>query len=751
MSSDERDPGKSRGSHDARAAEADRLRQVMDTEGEAIGENTRTVNQLSAFATSQFDDYEDARTAARAIKEGAIERLPELLEQVSEAVEANGGQVHLARTAEDANRIIEGIMAERDAERLVKSKSMTTEEIAVNDHLTGAGYDVVETDLGEYVIQLADEEPSHLIGPAIHKSPDDIATLFNGRFDLTGDDALSENPHELTAFAREKVGEEIRRADAGMTGANFVVAETGTIALVTNEGNARKSAVTPETHIAVAGVEKLVPSVVDLAPFTELIARSGTGQDITSYLSLLTPPVETPIPDFEADTFRPAADREFHLVLLDNGRMATREDDDLRETLYCIRCGACSNSCANFQEVGGHAFGGETYTGGIGTGWEASVHGLDSAEEMNDLCTGCSRCVPRCPVKIDIPWINTVVRDRLNRGRDPETLDFLVDGLAPDEESAGLDPQKRLFGNVETLAKLGSKTPRLANTVTGSRPGQWLLERVGVDSRADLPTLAGETLREWYGERGPQVESPERDVVLYPDLYTEYFDPARGKAAVATLEALGVRVHIPPVPESGRAPLSQGMVETARDQAEAVHGTLVTHLDRGRDVVVVEPSDLAMVREDYGNLLPAQSADRLAEHSYGVMEYVYGLLENGADTGALSTAGSDVTVAYHPHCQGRTLGIDAHATAVLEAVGYDVRTSSVECCGMAGSFGYKREYYEVSESVGEQLRADLGETAGERLVASGTSCSTRLETLYDRPAPHPVELLAPTGDGTGRN
>jgi iron-sulfur cluster protein len=746
MSSDERDTGASPGDKNERAAKADRLRQVMETEGEAIGENTRTVNQLSAYATSQFDRYEDARTAARAIKEEAIERLPDLVEQVSESVEANGGQVHVARTAEDANRIVESIMAERDAERLVKSKSMTTEEIDVNDHLETAGYEVVETDLGEYVIQLADEAPSHLIGPAIHKSPDDIATLFNDQFDLAGEDALTENPQELTAFAREKVGAEIRRADAGMTGANFVVAETGTIALVTNEGNARKTAVTPETHIAVAGVEKLVPSVADLAPFTELIARSGTGQDITSYLSLLTPPVETPVPDFETDTFRPAADREFHLVLLDNGRMATREDDELRETLYCIRCGACSNSCANFQEVGGHAFGGETYTGGIGTGWEASVHGLDSAAEMNDLCTGCSRCVPRCPVKIDIPWVNTVVRDRLNRDRDPDAMEFLVDGLAPDEEPAGLDLQKRLFGNVETLAKLGSKTPRLANAVAGSRAGRWLLEQVGVDARADLPTLADETLREWYGARGPQVDDPDREVVLYPDLYTEYFDPARGKAAVATLEALGVRVHVPPVPESGRAPLSQGMVETAREQAAAVHGALVTHLDRDRDVVVVEPSDLAMFRGDYRKLLPERSADRLAEHTYGVLEYVYGLLDKGADADVLSTAGSDVTVAYHPHCQGRTLGIDTYARAVLEAAGYGVRTSSVECCGMAGSFGYKREYYEVSESVGDQLREDLGETAGERLAAGGTSCSARLERLYDRPAPHPVELVAPTDE-----
>ncbi|MXR51731.1 4Fe-4S dicluster domain-containing protein [Halovenus sp. WSH3] len=726
-----------------REGTASEFRRLIETEGDAVGQNTRTVNQLSDYALERFDSYEELRGAAREIKEQAIEELPALIGEVDEAVEANGGEVHVAQTAADANRIVEEIMAEQDAQTLAKSKSMTTEEIEVNEHLESAGYDVIETDLGEYVIQLADEKPSHLIGPAMHKSPGEIAELFNREFGLTGEDALSENPQELTEFARQKVGERIREADVGMTGANFVVAETGTLMLVTNEGNARKTAVTPDTHIAVAGVEKLVPSLVDLQPFTELIARTGTGQDITSYVSLLTPRVDTPVPDFEADEFRDSDDRDFHLILLDNGRMGMREDEQLRETLYCIRCGACSNACSNFQAVGGHGFGGETYTGGIGTGWEAGVHGIESASEMNDLCTGCSRCEPKCPVDIDIPWINTVVRNRLNREVDADDFEYLVEGLHPDEETGGLDRQKWLFGNVETLAKIGSKTPRLANAVKNSGPGKRLLASVfGVDTDRTLPDLADETLREWYMNRGPQVVDPDRDVVLYPDLYTDYFDPERGKAAVRVLEALDVRVHIPAVAESGRAPLSQGMIETARSQAEFVYGTLVTHIDRGRDVVVIEPSDAAMFRDDYEKLLPEQSADRLAGHSYEICEFVYGLLENGREVDALSTA-EGVSVAYHSHCQQRTLELAAYTEELLDRAGYDVRTSDVECCGMAGSFGYKEEYADVARAVGEHLRDDLGEVSGERIAASGTSCQTQLDLLYDRPVPHPVELLDP--------
>jgi iron-sulfur cluster protein len=723
-----------------RAAE---LEALMATEGAAVRERTEGVNELTSIAQRSFADFEDLRSAAREIKEHSIANLPDLLDRVESAVAANGGEVHLAQSAADANRIVADVMAEHDAETLVKSKSMTTEEIEVNDHLEAAGYEVVETDLGEYVVQVADESPSHLIAPAIHKSADDIAELFNAAFDLA--EPLAADPDQLTAFARERVGQHIREADVGMTGANFVAADSGTIMLVTNEGNARKSAVTPPVHVAVAGVEKLVPTVRDLQPFTELIARSGTGQDITSYVSLLTPPVDTPIPDFEAGELRDADEREFHLILLDNGRMAMREDDDLRETLYCIRCGACSNTCANFQAVGGHGFGGETYTGGIGTGWEAGVGGLDAAADMTDLCTGCSRCVPMCPVKIDIPWINTVVRERLNREAEADDFDFLVDGLAPDEEPAGMDRQKRFFGNIETVAKVGSRLPRLANAVADTDLADRLLERfVGVDRRRDLPRFATRTLREWYADRGPRVDDPEADVVLYPDLYTDYFDPGRGKAAVELLEALGIRAHLPDVPESGRAPLSQGMIETARSTAEAVHGSLVTHLDRGRDVVVIEPSDLAMFRGDYEKLLPAASAERLREHSYDVLEYVDEKLDEGPGLDALSGPTGDGRLAYHSHCQQRTLGLEAPTVRVLEAAGYDVQTSTVECCGMAGSFGYKTEYYEVSMDVGAQLAEDFGAHPDVPVVASGTSCQEQLGTLFDREVPHPVEVLDPS-------
>ena len=738
------------------AAKGDRIRELMATEGDAVAENTRGFNEGRIESTGRLDDYEELKADAREIKEDAIARLPELIDEVRETVEANGGTVYVADDAADANRYITELTAEeRDADRLVKSKSMTSEEIEVNEALEAEGVEVVETDLGEWVLQLADEAPSHIVAPAIHKSREGISELFAERFDL---DDPPETAEELTMFARERLGELVEGADVGMTGANFIAADSGTMLLVTSEGNARKSVTATDTHIAVAGVEKIVPTVEEFAPFVELIGRSGTGQDVTSYISTLTPPVESPVPDFDDDAGALADDsgddRDFHLVLIDNGRLEMREDVQLRETLYCIRCSACSNACGNFQSVGGHAFGGETYSGGIATGWEAGIEGLDTAAEFNDLCTGCSRCVPACPVGIDIPWINTVVRDRINRGEaDPGQTDWMFEELVPDEEPAGLDLGTRLVGNYETLAKWGSRTAPLANRLAGAGPVRAIAERVaGVDRRRDLPEFAGEPLVDWFERRGGArvpADEADREAVLYPDTATNYVDVDRGKAAVRALEALDVHVRVPDLPGSGRPPLSQGMIATAESAAEDVYAGLATHVDAGRDVVVIEPSDLAMFRSEYEKFLPESSHDRLAEASYDVMEYVFGLLENGGDPSELRAPAEGTgpvaagkRVAYHPHCQARTIGVGEHATAVMEALGYDVRVSDTECCGMAGSFGYKEDYYELSMDVGEPIREQFGDT-DRTVVAAGTSCTEQIDALLGDAPMHPVELVAP--------
>ncbi len=728
-----------------RERKAASIRRILDAEGENVFENVTGFNENRYETTAMLDDYEALREEARAIKEDAIERLPELLEELEASVKENGGHVYLADDMTDANDYITEVAADHDAETVVKSKSMTSEEIDVNEAIEAAGMNVWETDLGEFVLQVADEAPSHIVAPAIHRSREEIADLFNEVFDPP---EPLDTAEELTMFAREYLGERMLDADLGMTGANFIAADSGTMALVTSEGNARKTVQGTDVHIAVSGMEKVIPSVTDLAPFIELIGRSGTGQDITSYISLFTPPSDSPTFDDEPIT-ESRGDREFHLVLIDNGRMTMREDEMLRATLYCIRCSACANVCANFQHVGGHAFGGETYSGGIATGWEAGVHGLDTAAEFNDLCTSCSRCADVCPVNIDIPWINEVVRDRLNRSEDGN-LDWLVEGLVPDEEPGGLSVQKRFFGNFETAAAWGSAFAPVSNWLAELSVTRQALERfVGVDRRRELPTFQRDTLRDWVEKRQDPSHSAEREVVLYNDLYTNYMTPERGKAAVRALEALGCRVLVPNLRSSGRAPLSQGMIATAREHARDVYAGLAEHIDAGRDIVVIEPSDLAMFHRDYEHLLPDRSVERLRESASDVMEYVFGLLENGADTEALSgpdDAGS-AEVAYHSNCQQRTIHKEHYTEAVLERLGFDVVQSDVECCGMAGSFGYKTQYYELSMDVGQTLAEQFTteETRDRLVVGAGTSCEKQLDSLVGRPSRHAVELIDPGG------
>jgi iron-sulfur cluster protein len=740
----------------SRSEKAAHIRQLLREEGDAVSENTSYFNQERYTAADELGDaYEEYKSTARSIKEDSIERLPELIEALTEQVEANGGHVHVADSTQDANRYIQSVTTDADAETVVKSKSMTSEEIEVNDALHDVGCDVYETDLGELVIQIANESPSHLIGPGIHKSQEEIAALFNEYFDP--DESL-ETAEDLTNFARDYLVDRIHEADLGMTGANFIVAETGSIALVTNEGNARKTIEATDTHIAVAGVEKIIPTLSDLYPFIELIGRSGTGQSITAYNSIITPPINTPPMSFDGESENEneregKSERDFHLVLIDNGRMEMRNDDVLRETLYCIRCGACANSCGNFQSVGGHAFGGETYTGGIATGWEAGIYDLDTAGEFNDFCTGCSRCVNACPVEIDIPWINTAVRDRVNSEQGPSEFEFVHPGLMPDDEPDDVPLQKRFFGNFDTVAKLGSKTAPLSNWLAGTETSRNLLDRwLGIAPDRDLPEFKRQTLTAWFNarseSRSPSNADVDRRAVLYPDLYTNHVDVERGKAAVRTLEALGVAVEIPNVPASGRAPLSQGMVTTARNRANEVYEGLTEHIKKGRDIVVIEPSDLAMFRRDYEHLLPEEKHAYLADNSYELLEYVYGLLAaDESKQQALSgpNAASATEVVYHSHCQQRTLGLERYTKAVLDELAYDVTTSDVECCGMAGSFGYKSQYYELSMDVGEELKQQFRTERNEkkRVLASGTSCTDQIDALLDRTPEHPIELIAP--------
>ncbi|HJQ71007.1 MAG TPA: LutB/LldF family L-lactate oxidation iron-sulfur protein [Blastocatellia bacterium] len=364
------------------------------TENAGLQSRLRVLNRFTVMrevAFSGLEEGEALRDRARAIKEETINRLDHYLVRLEESVTRAGGTVHWARSAADAVEIILELARKNSVKRVVKSKSMATEEIELNEALEAAAIEAVETDLGEYIVQLAREKPSHILAPAIHKSKGDVTDLFREKLG-TGDLREAE---ELTLAARKQLREKFCTAEMGVTGANFAVAETGTIVLVENEGNIRLSTTLPRLHVALMGIEKVVPRLADLAVFLRILARSASGQKMSSYVSFITGARRTGETD---------GAREFHLVLLDNGRTRILADAEKRESLYCLRCGACLNVCPVYQKIGGHAYG-SVYSGPIGSIITPMMVGLERSKDLPFASSLCGACREICPVRINIPHI----------------------------------------------------------------------------------------------------------------------------------------------------------------------------------------------------------------------------------------------------------------------------------------------------------------------------------------------------------
>jgi L-lactate dehydrogenase complex protein LldF len=363
----------------------------------ALRRATDLFAERRAAAVAAVGDWEALREQARAIKAATLAELDVHLARFAERAEAAGARVHWARNGAEANALIAELAA--GATRLVKSKSMATEEIHLNAALARSGNEPVETDLGEWIIQLAGERPSHIIVPAIHKTKHEIGALFVEKLGIPP----SSDAQELAAHARVRLREHFAQADLGISGVNFGIAETGTILILENEGNARMTTTLPRLHVALMGIEKILPRFADLEVFLRLLPRSGTGQHLTSYQSLLT----GPDPEGEGP-------RELHIVLLDNGRTQLLGEEVTRQTLACIRCGACLNACPVYQAIGGHAYG-SVYPGPIGAILTPQLFGLEHAGRLPFGSSLCGACRDVCPVKIDIPSVLLHLRGEATR------------------------------------------------------------------------------------------------------------------------------------------------------------------------------------------------------------------------------------------------------------------------------------------------------------------------------------------------
>ncbi|MFJ3794069.1 lactate utilization protein B [Kitasatospora sp. NPDC090091] len=435
---------------------------------------THTIRDKRARAVAELADWEQLRAAGKAIKDHTLRRLDHYLVQVEEAVTAAGGTVHWAADAEEANRIVTGLVRATGEREVVKVKSMATQEIGLNEALAAEGITAYETDLAELIVQLGDDRPSHILVPAIHRNRGEIRRIFAERMAAWGRPApevLTDAPAELAEAARLHLREKFLRAQVAVSGANFIVAETGTLVVVESEGNGRMCLTLPRTLISVVGIEKVVPTWRDLEVFLQLLPRSSTAERMNPYTSLWT------------GTTGGDGPSAFHLVLLDNGRTAALADEIGRQALRCIRCSACLNVCPVYERAGGHAYG-SVYPGPIGAILTPQLHGTAGTVEASlpFASSLCGACYEVCPVAIDIPEVLVHLREQVVRrpGHRLERAAVAAAGYV-------LDRPALLAAAERALARSRRLHPRRL-------PGPG---RAWTDTR-DLPQVPAESFRDWW-------------------------------------------------------------------------------------------------------------------------------------------------------------------------------------------------------------------------------------------------------------
>jgi len=416
-------------------------------------------------------DYQELRTQANALKKHTIDNLDYYLEQFEANVVAHGGSVIFCRDAGDVTDFVLGLARERRARLVVKSKSMTTEELDFNEKLEEHHLETVETDLGEYIMQLAHERPYHIVAPALNKTRYDVAELFHQKLGVDNETVIEKQ----TMIARRVLREKFLAADIGVSGGNFLIADSGAVVLVENEGNIRLTTSAPKIHIAVVGIEKMIPRAQDLAVFLKLLGRSGTGQALTVYTSFLSGPRRAD----EVD-----GPEEFYVLLLDNGRTKLLADREKRQSLYCIRCGACLNACPVYRKIGGHSFP-WVYSGPIGAIITPQFLGVNHEPALPFASSLCGACAEVCPVKINIPKV---------------LLDLRSDVKKTEAREGGSRTERlafRIWAWVMRHPKIyemsGMVAAALGHAIQGTGRGDWLREVPGSDR---IPPLRG-----WLSER----------------------------------------------------------------------------------------------------------------------------------------------------------------------------------------------------------------------------------------------------------
>lgn len=679
-------------------------------------------------------DFEEMRTDLAAIKDEVRQNRKQLLDEFIKNAEAAGSKIYIAKDTKEANDYVINLAKAKKAKSIAKSKSMVSEEAHLNKALEKEGIRASETDLGEWIVQLAGQRPSHMVMPAIHMFKEEVATLFSKQ---TGQ-KQSPEIKSLVNVAREELRKEYFDADIGLTGANFLVADTGGIGLVTNEGNARLCATLPDVHVVFAGIHKLVRNMEDAIKITRLLPRNATGQLLTSYVTW----IRGTVPSKDAR-------KEQHIVLIDGGREALYESKACRDALRCIQCGACANVCPVYQTVGGHVFG-SIYISAIGIILTAFYEGIEKAKEITRACIGCRSCTAVCPSKIDLEEIILHLRNQV-------TEEYGM-GFVKNVAFKAVMKNRNLFHNmVRAASKLQKPITHKGATSGDTRVIRHLpMHFMAKDFTEwrDLPSIAVKSFRDQFKTLQQKVDTVTMTVGFFVGCGADFVYPEVGVSLVKVLNRLGVKVVFPEEQNCCGIPaLYSGDTETgvylAKQSVKAFSEAKVDY------VLSICPTCTMGVKRDFVERLiddPSWSrkAVEVSEKTMDASAFLENILHASTALKEMETqtdAGRQVT--YHDSCHlKRGNNVWREPRALLEATGHSIAEmkNSDRCCGFGGTYSFL-SHPQISKQITGDKIATIKDTGVATVAMDCPGCMIMLKGGMGKAdsavrCAHTVELLA---------
>jgi len=634
-------------------------------------------------------------------KDAAAQNADALFKEFKENAEAAGVHVHFAKDGDEANRIITKIAKDSDCKKIVKSKSMTAEETLLNHDLEDAGIEVTETDLGEWIIQMRHEGPSHMVMPAIHLSRYQVGDLFS---EVTGT-KQDTDIDKLVKVARRELRQKYVEADMGISGANFAIAETGGIGIVTNEGNARLVTTLPRVHVALMGIDKLLPNLRDALRILKVLPRNATGQQLTSYVTWITGNNEC----LAAEDGK----KEIHYVVLDNGRSELIKDPLFSQVNRCVRCGACANVCPVYRLVGGHKMG-HIYIGAIGLILTYFFHGKDKAKNLVQNCINCEACKDVCAGGIDLPRLIKEIHARIQDEDGHPLPSFLLGKVLKN---------RKLFHTLLRTAKWGQKPVAEKDGFIRHLPMIFSKEH---KFRA-LPTIAETPFRDWWEENRPEVENPKYRVALFSGCVQDFVYPEQMQAAVDVFAANGVAMEFPEKQSCCGLPV-QMMGETKASRDVAAQNLRAFEPDAYDYIVTLCASCAAHLKHNYPKLVMDKPSLKLRADAFSDKIIDYSSFVNDVlkvDAKDFTPSGGKAT--YHAPCH-LCRGLDVHDAPrqLIEKSGMEYVECAEEevCCGFGGTFSMK--FPELSAELLKKKLDNVEATGADTLLTDCPGCIMQL-------------------------